>query len=148
MPSIHLPIGPQGAVLLVGVGVSKPRQDALKLAGHTVPPMVSGQFLLDTGASTTCIDPNLISSLGIPQTGVVSIQTPSTNGAPHSCGQYDVMLLIPGMDQSKPGLHIDAIPIIETPLSTQGISGLIGRDVLDRCVLVYNPEINFFTLSY
>lgn len=130
------------------VGVSLPRQEALKLAGLPIPQWIPGQFLVDTGASGTCIDPALVLPLGIPPSGMVNVQTPSTGATPHACNQYDVSLYIPGADPSQEGLAIGAIAILETSLANQGISGLIGRDVLHGCTLIYNPAINMFTLAY
>ena len=43
---------------------------------------------------------------------------------------------------------IEAMPVLETHLRSQGIDGLIGRDVLQKCNLVYNGQLNLFTLSY
>jgi hypothetical protein len=117
-------------------------------AGFAVPLWISGTFLVDTGASGTCIDPTLIQPLGIPPSGRVHIQTPSTGSTSHECSQYDVSIYIPGADNSQEGLLIPALPILETPLMTQGIVGLIGRDILDRCTLIYNSGLKMFTLAY
>lgn len=148
MPAIHLPITQQGPLLRAYVGVSTYRADALIKAGLAAPKWISGIFLVDTGASGTCIDPALVQPLDIPPSGSVNVQTPSTGETPHPCSQYDVLLYIPGPDPGVDGLMIDAIPILETSLSPQGIDGLIGRDVLDRCTLIYNPGIKMFTLAY
>lgn len=146
MPSINSQIQhPAGPLLQVVIGVSAPRQKALQAAGQAVPPVVTGMFLIDTGASGTCVDPGLIAKLGIPASGSVPIQTPSTQGGSHHCNLYDVMLFIPG-DQA--GHFIEVMPILETHLSGQGIDGLIGRDVLQSCLLVYNGATGLFTLAF
>lgn len=148
MPAISLPIDALGPIIRVAVGVSQFRVDALKRANLPVPQWQVGTFLIDTGASGTCIDHALVQPLGIPPTGAVNVQTPSTGNGSHSCYQYDVLLYIPGTDASVSGLLVDCLPIIETSLSPQGIDGLIGRDVLDRCTLIYNSGIKMFTLTY
>jgi len=33
-------------------------------------------------------------------------------------------------------------------LQQQGIQGLIGRDILSKCLLQYNGDMGFFTLAY
>lgn len=148
MPSINLVIQqPAGPLIQVVLGASLPRQHALQAAGSPVPPVVTGNFLIDTGASGTCVDPSLIAKLGIPASGSVAIQTPSTQGAPHQCDTYDVMLFIPA-GESQAGHFIEVMPVFETHLSGQGIDGLLGRDVLQSCVLIYNGVTNLFTLSY
>ena len=117
-------------------------------AGVAIPAMVQGTFLLDTGASGTCVDPRLVAPLALAPSGNVAIQTPSTNGVPVFCNQYDISLLIPGGMPGNGAFYIPALGILETSLSTQGIDGLIGRDVIDRCSCVYNGSAGLFTLSY
>lgn len=146
MPSINLQLSSSGPIIDVLVGTSIPRQDALRLAGLPIPPTKSGKFLIDTGASCTCIDITLMNSLGVTPTGSTSIQTPSTNGGSHNCNLYDVMLFLPNGSQG--GHLIEALPIVETHLSSQGIDGLIGRDVLDQCTLIYNGTARMYSLSY
>jgi hypothetical protein len=146
MPSINLNIQQGGPLISVLVGVSTPRFSALKAAGQTPPTPTMGTFLIDTGASCTCIDPDLINGLGIQPTGVTGIRTPSTQiGAPHFCDQYDVSLFIP---DTGAGHFIAAIPIITTHLRSQGIDGLLGRDVLNSCILIYNGIASIITLAY
>lgn len=139
---------PQGPLLQVAVNVSKFRAEALVHAGQHVPPWVTGTFLLDTGASGTCIDPGILRSLNISPSGSVNVQTPSTGSVPHVCNQYDVQLFVPNSDPSQGGLGIEALPVLESVLAPQGIDGLLGRDVLEHCILIYNPSIRLFTLTY
>lgn len=146
MPSINLPVQqPAGPLIQVIVGVSAPRHRALTAAGKPIPAPVSGTFLIDTGASGTCVDPALVAPLGIPPSGSVAIQTPSTAGGVHQCNQYDVMLFIP---DGNGGHFIEVMPILETSLKNQGIDGLLGRDVLQNCVFIYNGTSGQFTLSF
>ncbi|MGX6566831.1 aspartyl protease family protein [Cupriavidus necator] len=126
---------------------SAPRSQALQAAGQPVPPAVRGKFLIDTGASGTCIDPQLLAPLNLNPTGKVGVHTPSTNGTAHQLNQYDVQLLIPAPNGQVPFI-IPALPIMESSFAAQGISGLIGRDVLAKCVLVYNGPISLYTLTY
>ncbi|WP_316206044.1 retropepsin-like aspartic protease [Bradyrhizobium sp. SZCCHNR3058] len=120
---------------------------ALIAANQAPPPPLTGTFLIDTGASGTCIDDTFISQLGLQPTGVVPIKTPSTGGGLHHCNQFDVSMFIPGGVVGQ-GYLIEAIPIISTHLQSQGIDGLIGRDVLDNCTLIYNGTAHHFTLAY
>jgi len=129
------------------VGISIPRQAAMTAAGQQVPSAVQGQFLIDSGATSSCVDAGLIARLGLTPTGSVSIHTPSTNGITHSCNQYDIMLFIPGMSAGT-GCLIEALGILETSLASQGIDGLIGRDLLDRWTCIYNGSANIFTVCY
>ncbi|MCP5197532.1 MAG: aspartyl protease family protein [Gammaproteobacteria bacterium] len=146
MPSVNLNILPLGPVIDVHVGVSSPRREALTEAGQPVPSPVACRLLIDTGASGTCIDSELIKQLQLSPSGIVSIHIPSTNAnQSHPCQQYDVSLLIPHPRISR---VFSAIPIIASSFSHQGIDGLLGRDVLASCLLVYNGELGIYTLSF
>lgn len=148
MPTITIAIQPLGPLIGILIGVSNPRFAALSAAGLTPPTPVLGTFLIDTGASCTCVDPDLISGLGIQPTGVTGIRTPSTQaGIPHYCDQYDVSLFIPDHAGAS-GHFVPAIPIITTHLKSQGFDGLLGRDVLNSCLLIYNGTGSVITLSY
>lgn len=130
------------------IGVSQARRDALVAAGKAVPAVVPiASALIDTGASCTCIDRSAIATLGLPPTGVANLHTPSTGAMPHNTPQYDVQLIIPGPTPGHPPLVFPTVPIIESDFSAQGIQALIGRDILQHCVLAY-VGAGFFTLAY
>jgi hypothetical protein len=41
-----------------------------------------------------------------------------------------------------------AVPVIAADLAIQGIHALIGRDVLQDCILIYNGTVGEFTLAF
>jgi Aspartyl protease len=148
MPAIHVNIAPGGPLLVASIHISVPRMQALNAAGQPAPTgATTGTFLLDTGASCTCVDPGLLTPLGLTPTGRVMISTPSTAGQPHHCNQYDISIFIPGAVGGG-GHLVPALAVVETHLRSQGIDGLIGRDVLDNCTFIYNGSAKMFTLAY
>ncbi len=147
MPLITVPVEQIGPVLTVAVGVSVPRAGALVAHGQSAPPPVMGRFLLDTGASKTCVDLDLIVPLGLPRINSVLISTPSTGGKPATRDQFDASVIIQGNSPDVSYL-VAAIPIIATHFRSQGIDGLIGRDVIDLCMLVYNGPARTVTLGH
>jgi hypothetical protein len=137
-------IAPQGPLLVVLVGVSAPRKQALIAAGQPVPPPVPAQLLVDTGATGTAIDVSVIGQLGIQPTGTMNIRTPSTTTGTHTCSTYDVELTIAGALTK----HFPAHPVIDGMFSPQGIHGLLGRDILKECRMTYGGPDGFMLLSF
>ncbi|HEX4795519.1 MAG TPA: hypothetical protein VH370_17135 [Humisphaera sp.] len=127
------------------LGVSGARAAALQAAAQPIPPAVQIRGLIDTGASGTCIDPASLKSLGLSPTGVVPILTPSTGNLPHFCNQFDVSLTLLHADHR---LHFDTVAVMESNLAAQGIHALIGRDILGKCLFVYDGQAGTFTLAF
>lgn len=147
MPSITIGNSQTGPTLNVLIGPSIHLQQALQAAGVAVPPAVNGLFLIDTGASHTVVDAALIIPLGLNPTGAVMIHTPSTAGTAVSMPQYDLMIYVPGATNAQ-GWLIESIPVTASSFAGQTIDGLIGRDIIDRGLLVYNGHAGHFTLAY
>jgi hypothetical protein len=103
--------------------------------------------LIDTGASNTCVDPSVLTALGLTPTGTVSVVTPTTGATPAECDQYDVGIVIPA--PNGPPFVVGTIAVTAHEfLNAQGFHALIGRDVLSRCLFGYNGTTGLFTLAY
>lgn len=101
MPSLTIPILPDGAFVTFIVAVTAARRTALASAGQAVPnPVVGMRGLIDTGASGTLIHTVLIQSLGLMPTGSVAIHMPTTGSTPMLLNSYDVALGI-AMDKKQ-----------------------------------------------
>lgn len=121
------------------------RARALKANGKSIPNPVRLFGLVATGASGTYVDPVHLEKLDLSPTCQTTIHTPSSKGSPEPCNQYDVSITLihPGLQ-----LQIQAIPVIESELRSQGLDALIGRDILGRCLLVYDGVEATFTLAF
>lgn len=156
MSSINLPIDIKGPILEAVLEPSPARIEALKKGKLKIPQSIRCNFLLDTGAASTCIDPAIIKKLELSPTGAIPIITPSTNGIPVVCYTYDIQIIIPASYSEAEVLnpemimpYIRTISIIEAGLiDDQGISCLIGRDILEQCLFIYNGRVRGFTLSW
>lgn len=131
------------------IGVSEGRGTALTSASIVIPNRVPVHALVDTGASATCVDPSVLQALNLTPTGSTMVKTPLTGNQPVPCDQYDVSLVVPPASTQQLPLYIGTLPVICTELLiSQGFHVLVGRDVLSQCVLIYNGDMNMFTLSY
>jgi hypothetical protein len=134
-------------MVLASVGVSAPRQAALLAQGIAVPPIIHVNAMVDTGATCTCIDPTILGRLGLSPTGSVPVHTPSTKGAPQLCDQYDVSLRLSATDPNN-ALVRTVLPVIASDLLIQGFEVLLGRDILSRCLLMYDGLNGLFSFAY
>lgn len=150
MPHFTMLLEGSGPIVWAFVSVSEERDKALKAAGQPVPAPVPIRALVDTGASQTNVTESILTGLGLVEKNVVPVGTASTNGDQlHLTKQYDAGIVIPGSTDSPFPLILKSIPVLGfTPHSASGFQALIGRDVLGKCVLVYNGSINQFTLAF
>jgi hypothetical protein len=121
---------------------------ALQDAGQSVPPPVPIRALIDTGASCTCVDAKVLKTLRINPTGKMPIHTPSTSGQyPHEANQFDVFIVI-AVGPALQAFASGTIPVIEAELEHQGYKALIGRDILSKCLMVFEGRGAFLTLAF
>jgi hypothetical protein len=147
MPHFTLALDPQGPVLNAVVAVSTEPSAALTAAGQSAPKPVPIRALIDTGASSTCVDPSVLTALSLTPTGIVLVNTPSTGETPHQAEQFDVAWIIPA--PVGPALIFRNIPVVASELlASQGFHALMGRDILDQCLFSYNGSTKQFTLAY
>jgi len=123
----------------VTIGIEQNMAAQLIQQGQTVPSPVPGFALLDTGASTTCIDDDVAQQLGLPVTN----QMPMVSASHTSMRNvYPCSIDIVGLP-----VPISALSAMGAALAPQGIIALIGRDLLRHCTLFYNGVTGEFTLS-
>lgn len=129
-----------GPICRVKIGLSGPAEAELKTEGKDIPQPYEVTALIDTGASGTAINNEVVQNLHLVPRGVTQIATPSTKA--HPCNVYDISLLFPNR------VSIPLLQAVEAPLEGQNIQCLIGRDVLSNGILIYNGYMNTFSLSF
>lgn len=151
MHTLHAPVTEDGALVEVLVGLAAPDLLALRHAGRPVPNAVSVRAVLDTAAEVSCVDPQVLTPLaavGATLLRFVLANVPALGGL-GAAGVYNVGLTIvhPSGDPSA-NLVLRNQPVMEQSLNQLGYQTLIGRDILDRCLLVYDGPGQTFTLGY
>lgn len=132
----------QGPVLPVEIAIPTDLATALQASQTPIPPPHVGFALIDTGASITSVDEQMLIGLGMNPTSVATISTPSAVNV-----QQPVYACI----LSFPGTPLPPIPfneVVASSLTALGCSALIGRDILAFCQLVYNGPEGFWTLAF
>lgn len=140
-------IKPEGPLLRVSIGVSHARAFALQAEGLIVPEPVIADLLIDTGASGSCICTNIASALGLAPTGIVNVLTPSTGTTPQPVPTYDVAMSFQGLTPVDAN-NLPTLSVTSNNFATQGIDGLLGRDVLSYAHMFYNGRENVYFLSF
>jgi hypothetical protein len=126
--------------------VSAARRSVLERNGFPVPARVTVRAVIDTGSAFTGFDPPVFGQLDLQPVGTREVLTPSTGPRPHEAAEYDVSVSIAHPDLE---MHIPRVLAIASVFDPrEGVQGMIGRDVLDACVLVYNGLLKTFTLAY
>ena len=75
----------------------------------------------------------------------MTLSTPSHTASDHL--MYDANLVFPNHQLGEVGApRLHNVPVVAANLAVQGIDGLIGRDLLEACVLICNGTANTYTL--
>lgn len=147
MPYFTLQVSANGLIVDAFIAVSGAKKTALLAANQQVPQHQVIRAMLDTGASSTCVDPLVLNALGLTATGSTLVNTPSTGSQPQITSTFDIGLTIPCASQAA--LTIDTLEVVESHLfAAQGFHALIGRDVLQNCLLTYDGKNRIFSLAY
>ena len=119
--------------------VSDSHRQLLASQGKAVPDAVHGLALIDTGASNTCFDQQAALNAGLPvmDMGMMTSASHAKQDVPVFAGR----LVIPEFT------NIDTEYALGANLGGQNLIALIGRDLLQSAVLVYNGTDGTVSLS-
>ena len=120
----------------------------LRKANQPIPNPVQGFALIDTGASISSADSSVFTRLGINQNGIAHV---GTAGGAQQQFTYPARVSFPGTP--LPGF--DHARMLGCNLAGLGLPGnpngqlivLIGRDILQHFVFVYNGTAGFWSIS-
>lgn len=130
----------RGPIVQVSVNVGTAIAQQVLQQGGTLPAPATGLALIDTGATSTCVDDQAAQQLQLPAIDVVTVASASHPSTQQNV--YPIQIEVVGLP-----IMVDAPRAIGAPLKAQGLLVLIGRDVLQHTVLVYNGPTGGFTLS-
>jgi len=135
-----------GPIIQVQVEIPPVLAESLQKASTPIPNPVEGFAVIDTGASITAIDDTIFTQLGINPNGIAMV---GTAGGSRQQSTYPVRLTFPGT--GIPGVnHAKALGCDLTGqlvLRNKRLIALIGRDIPQRFILIYNGSAGMFSLS-
>lgn len=129
----------EGPVIDIIICPSQPIIQQLKKEGKQAPAF-KAVALIDTGATSTCISPEVVEKLGLIS---FDFQTVHTAAGQSEQFLYDIGV---GLPISQPNILSVQAPCAD--LSGQPFQVLLGRDILSMCSLFYNGTDNSFVLHY
>jgi predicted aspartyl protease len=136
-PSIAL--HQRGPIIQAEITIEQNAGKGLLAQGKNLPTPKSGLVLIDTGATSTCIDDQAAQDLGLPIIDVAKMT--SATHVDQQCNVYPVQITI------QSAITFNSPRTIGASLAAHGILALIGRDVLRVCNLFYNGPMGQITLA-
>ena len=135
-----------GPLVAVEIGVPLALKQHLAEQGLAVPAPQSGFALVDTGAFATAVDESIFTALGVPPIDKVP------TGTPHGAGRsnvYPASVTFPGMNVTDmPMERVIGCQLRWKTREDKEIIMLLGRDLLQYFLLVYNGPSSDVTLCY
>jgi hypothetical protein len=128
-----------GPRVQVEIGIHQVFATQLQSQNVALPSAYKGTALVDTGASVNCVDSDLANSMGLPIVDVVTMASASHAGTPANV--YPIRIELLGL-----GYSFDIGRTLGASLRAQGFDALIGRDILDRCTLIYSGALGQISL--
>ena len=145
MPTLTLALDYAGRPIIeLYVGVSAAAQAAL-FAGKPRPAVMALRALIDTGTSRTVVEEGFLVELGLDETGAAWLRSATTGAQPVLAKRYAVSLAL--AEDVTGVLAADLEVIAAESLGALGVQALLGRDVLNSCILLYDGPGRIVSLT-
>lgn len=144
MPCLKLHSSDKGLSLRVALGASFAQADATFGEGN--PPPLPVEAIIDTGASITCVDSEVVQILRLKPIGEALVRTLGGEAAPRRFKTFAVSLRF----ESAEGVRkiFPAAQVVSASFYQTGIQALIGRDILNRAILQSSGFSGLATLAF
>jgi hypothetical protein len=130
------------------IGVSGRRGQVLRQRHLAVPDLVPLRVLIDTGATVSGFSPRVFDSLGLEPVTRQGVITPANTPEDlHPAYFYDVAIHL--VAEGRPNRFGDfRVMAAQCWLPGEGVEGLIGWDILNKCFFQCHGPERTFTLSF
>jgi hypothetical protein len=116
-------------------------------AGQPIPKCVTGMGLVDTGATSTCVHEPILQGLGLNAVGIVNC---GTAGGLIQRNIYPARIVFPAQGWAldlNQAVGVDLTGQVINKVPPEPIIALLGRDLLQHWVFIYNGPGGFWTVS-
>jgi predicted aspartyl protease len=131
----------RGPVFQVTVGLAENVAQQLIQQGLAVPEPIAGWALLDTGASSTCVDDATAQKLKLP-----IIDKAKMSSATHEAIEVNVYPALISFTGTP--IKVNVLHAIGANLAGQQLIALLGRDMLQNFTIFYNGAFGQITISF
>lgn len=139
-------INETGPLVAVEIGIPTPLKQYLGEKGLAIPAPIAGFALVDTGAFATAVDEFVFASLGVPHIDEITTTTPH---GPAKSKVYPANLTFPAMNVTDMAMErVIGSQLKWKTRDDKEIIMLMGRDILQYFLLVYNGPSSDVTLCY
>lgn len=137
-----------GPVLAVQIEIPAALATQLQKDNQKIPSPVLGQALIDTGASVSAVDAAVVGQLGVQPVGIKNV---GTAGGPQQQATYPAKFSFPGT--KLPSIEFNELLGAnlagqQLPLPQGQIIALLGRDILQLFILVYNGPGGMYSVAF
>jgi len=135
-----------GPLIQVVVSMPAALEEFCTKKGYQIPAPIPGYALIDTGASATAVDEDILQQLSVVPIDLMPTATPSGDGKSFV---YPAKITFPGLNLTDLAMG----RVIGSKLKWQTIDNkeiimLLGRDLLRYFLMIYNGPGSTLTLSY
>jgi len=129
----------QGPIMPIQIVPSAKVVEMVMAAGKPRPEPVKANVLVDTGASHSCVRKDLLAPLGLAPIGTGTISTASDQKCEVLIYRIRFIFLNGQMSHET--------SVNEVPELSGDLDGLLGRDILNKAMFVYDGLRKQFTLA-
>jgi hypothetical protein len=145
MPSMTVPLVPDGLVVSVLIRPGPSQIAALQAANLPIPAETQINGFLDTGASHSCVDECVLSGCGMKEMAGSWLSSNIGGVSQISSNGYDVEIAIVGGAGQTNWIQVQVAGL---PVNRTTCFMLIGLDLLERFTLAYDGPNRLATLSW
>jgi hypothetical protein len=147
MRHLRATIGGHGPIIDLTAWIGPAAAGAMRSAGMQPPAPRAIRGLIDTGAQRTAIDWGLVAALGLQPTGAADVQGSAAGMATFQRPTFRLDLTF-GAIQGPHTPNWCPITAVGVHLVVPNVDVLVGPDMLDDCLFIYDGPRRELLLSY